>query len=299
MNRTLLLSVVVLVGCAAGSAEPAALTDTGGAADSDRLDVGAAGDAGADGVVDSGTISDADAPGADADSCAPGGGAPVLSCFTGCARELFDGSPFAEEFDDATAYASTWTPSYVAPTVAGGALTFGPHPMSSNWWENYSPTLTNATFGDGLSCVRFRMTPSTVVDPAGADSLEIITRLPETGASHETSGMVLNVRGPESDARLLTRLSATEWAYHATEKLTFVGADEQIVEALLYGKGNRFVAEIKIGSKVVTLRTTYAVAATGRFGLLGWRNRKATYVDRAIVGAPTAAVAARLDAKLP
>lgn len=294
MHRLLLpLTLVMLVGCASAESNPESTPvrdagDVGTATDTANTDTAVA-DTRVDDVGDT-----ALAP------CAPGGSGAVLECFDGCAPSLFGGSPEVEEFDDATAYAAKWKGAHTAPTVAGGALVFGPHPLNTNWWENYSPTTSvNTSYGDVLICLRFRMTPTLMDDSQSGQSLELFTRL-ASGAAFETSGMVLNVLGSTGRVTLHTRLGESMWAFHDEKKLAWSGTTEHVVDAILYGRGDRFVGEIKADKlPVVALKAKHSVPATGAIGLLGWRNNPAVYVDRLIVGTPQSSVAARLETKLP
>lgn len=292
-----LFGLALLLGCAKGDESSAA---------KEASDSGVATETGTDTATSVDAANDEHDAATDAtaevatDPCAPGGKAPVLACADACAKALFDGAPFVDEFDDATSFAANWKTSWVAPTLQAGSLVFGPHPLTANWWENYSPAMTVATYGDALYCARLRVSPTLADDGSGGDTLELITRTPAMGAKYETSGMVLMIDGGKNTAYLHTRLDDGTFLTHDTQPLSFAGSDEQTVDALVYGKGDAFVAEVKIGKSVVVLRAKYAsIGSSGLYGLLGWRNHKPWYVDRAIIGAPATDVAARLASELP
>jgi len=197
---------------------------------------------------------------------------------------MFSAVDLDEEFDSAAGYAARWTGSYVAPRVSEGALLFGPHPLSANWWENYSPTGTNRTFGDAALCARMVLTPANSGDNTG--TVEFSLR----GGSE---GMVVSVRGYNGDVFLQTRRPDGSWIQHATAPLAFARDVAQTVDVLLVAEGNRFRAEVRNVSSGVTatLRTQFTVAAVGQASMVGWMLRNPARVERLRIGRPSAEAA--------
>ncbi|MDB4932531.1 MAG: hypothetical protein JWM10_5015 [Myxococcaceae bacterium] len=209
-------------------------------------------------------------------------GCRVLGAFARCPTAMFASVDLDEDFDSATSYAARWTGSHVAPQVSGGALAFGPHPLTANWWENYSPTSSNRSFGDALLCATFSFTPAASGD--GTGTLEVSLR----GVSE---GMVVSVRGYNRDVVLQTKRADGTWAVHATAPLAFERDVAQTVDVMLLAAGDRFRAEVRnvTTGATVSLRAQYALPA-GPVGLLGWMLRNAARVDRVRVGPPSAEV---------
>ncbi|MDC0668798.1 hypothetical protein [Nannocystis radixulma] len=234
------------------------------------------------------------------DPCGPDGEGPLLNCYEGCPVELFAVMPYVEEFDDQADYDAHWAGNWDAPVLADGALSFGPHPLTLDWWDNYSPTTSKEKYGDTLQCARVRITPpaTAIVDD---DLFEITVRLPE-GAMYETSGMTLLIDTANEQVLLRSRVGQAEWVVYADAPLAFDRDVENTIDALVYGQGDKYVVEVRNAAYpddivVVTAEATFG--PTGETTLLGWRDSKTVYVDRLVIGEPSAAVYDRLVAELP
>jgi hypothetical protein len=186
-----------------------------------------------------------------------------------------------DDFGAASTYAQDWSGSYVAPTLTAGGLQFGPHPESSNWWENYSPTGTKATnFGDVLACVRLRMH---VGGDAGENSFQISLR----GGSE---GMVLSYSAKAQGFGMSRKTSANDtWQSYSGGTVTLAAGDDDI-ELALYGRGTDFFAQMKdvATGRVYALKASEpSLPPTGVVGMLGWELAHPLVVTRIAIGTPT------------
>lgn len=234
------------------------------------------------------------------DPCGPDGEGPLLNCHEGCPVELFAVMPYVEEFDDQAAYDAHWLGNWAAPVLADGALNFGPHPLTPDWWDNYSPTTSKEKYGDTLLCTRIRVTPPATAIPDD-DLFEITVRLPE-GAMYETGGMSLAIDTANEQALLRTRVAQAQWVDYADAPLPFDRDVENTVEALVYGQGDKYVVEVRNAAypdDIVVLTAEATFGPTGETTLLGWRDSEAVHVDRVVIGEPSAAALDRLVAELP
>jgi hypothetical protein len=219
----------------------------------------------------------------------------ALSCFRGCSEDLFEPGAIIYDFADPQAYIRGWSGSHVAPTQAGTALRFGPHPLGDNWMENDSLLRTSATYGNAMVCVRLRMTaedgrgPKTGPDEGdGGDLFQLALR-------GEAEGMVLSIEGQRSAVALESRRSPVPGSgtrRHATARLAMPHGQQQLIEGLLYGSGSHFIAEVRNGSSgdSAGLSATWQVPANGPVAVSGVRLRDALLVERVIIGTPTARV---------
>ena len=158
-----------------------------------------------DGAAD---LAEADMADPSHDMAAP----PLLATFGGCDGPLFADGTKPQDLSTQTAFDSAWTTNWAKPQIKEGALTFGPHPLTADWWDNYSPTATVAKPGDVLICARMRLM-SQQNDPAGDNSFELTMRNPDA-AMYETSGMVLLIEGNASQVGLRTPMSEAERLKH-------------------------------------------------------------------------------------
>jgi hypothetical protein len=219
--------------------------------------------------------------------CDPAGNGRLLDCSSMCPSSLFASVVVSYGGGSAGDYATTWTPTYVEPTPTADGLSFGPHPVSSDWWENYSVTTTKEThLGDVLACVRVLLP----VGASGTNSFELTLR----GGSE---GMVFGVNGLKREVSLSTKASASgTWVEHASAPITLPTGQHEI-ELALYGHGNDFAAEWKDvdTGAVGALRATYAVPPEGSAALVGWELPQAALVRRVAIGIPTMAAADRIS----
>lgn len=219
---------------------------------------------------------------------------PLLATFAGCPSTLFADRTAPQDLSSQAAFEAAWRPAWAKPQVKDGALAFGPHPLTADWWENYSPATSLDKPGDVLLCARVRLTPQEN-DPVGDNSFELTMRLPES-AMYETSGMVLLVEGNASSVRLRTRTGQDSWTNYARAPLRLQSGSETTLELLLYGQGQRFVAEVKNTStgEIARLRADSSLPAGGAVTLLGWRSRNGIFVDKLVIGPPSTTAAERL-----
>jgi hypothetical protein len=218
---------------------------------------------------------------------------PVLVDYPNCPLTMFVAGTTPQDFSSQAAVLMAWNPQWVAPlAVAGGALQFGPHPMSESWWENYSPITSSFKPGDVLSCARLRISR----EPGSADSntFELTMRLPDE-AGFETSGMALEINASTGMVQLHTRLTADTWITHDKKPLTLASGTATL-DLLLQGQGAQFAAEVRDvdTGTTVRLQAVYPLPPGGAISMVGWRNRQPWFVDRLVVGIPAANVAERL-----
>jgi hypothetical protein len=232
--------------------------------------------------------------------CGPDAEGPLLNCYVGCPDELFAVPPYVEEFDDPAQYDAHWSGTWAAPTVAGGSLNFGPHPMTMDWWDNYSPTWTKEEYGDALLCARLRLTPPMVAVP-DEDMFEITMRLP-ADAAFETGAMSLGLLTAESQLVFRTRIDEAQWQIHADAPFPLDRGVENTLDVLIYGQGDKYVAELRNAAypdDITVLPAEAQFSPTGLMTLLGWRDSAAVHVDRLVIGGPSAETYDRLAAELP
>lgn len=178
--------------------------------------------------------------------------------------------------------------------------------MSDNWWENYSPITSVDKPGDVLICARLRLSPDVDADGgsgddsgvdgggdttgAGSNTFEITVRLPDD-AGFETAGMALQIQANASQIVLHTRTGAATWVTHDTQPFTLSSSAIATVDVLLFAQGSNFVAQARNvdTGEVAHLHANYNLPAGGAVSLLGWRERAPTFVDRLVMGIPTAA----------
>jgi hypothetical protein len=260
-----------------------------------------AGNDGFDSVADAGPESGASTrPSTPADSGSDAGLA-LLETSPNCPLSLFEPGTSPEDFSSDASIAGHWIPNYAAPEPsAGGSLQFGPHPMSDNWWENYSPITSVAKPGDVLICARLRLSPDADAD-AGADdsgsdstgassnTFELTMRLPDD-AGFETAGMALEIAANASQIALHTRTGSDTWITHDTAPFTLSSSAISTVDVVLFAQGSSFVAQARNvdSGEVAHLHADYNLPAGGAVSLLGWRERAPTFVDRLVMGVPTA-----------
>ena len=277
---------LALCGCAnsiAGGGEPDARRDA-------AVDADAPVDAGA--PVDATDVLDgSDAP--------PAAEPPILADYVNCPLSMFTSGVRPQDFSSDVAVDAAWTTAWARPRALGGALQFGPHPMTDAWWDNYSAATANERPGDVLVCARLRITPEPMGDP-NANVFDMTVRLP-AGAPFDTAGMVLGVHANMSTAVLTTRLTDSTWVTHDSVPLPLVDGVTATLDLLLYAQGDRFAAEVRDldTARTVRLGATYALPAGGGLSLVGWRMANGAFVDRLLVGAPSPEVAARLGHALP
>ncbi|MCY1065052.1 hypothetical protein OV090_09790 [Nannocystis sp. RBIL2] len=234
------------------------------------------------------------------DPCGPDSEGPLLNCFVGCPDELFAVPPYVEEFDAQAQYDAHWGGTWAAPTLAGGALNFGPHPMTMDWWDNYSPTWSKQEYGDALLCVRLRLTPPMVGIP-DEDMFEITSRLP-ADAAFETGAMALGLLTADEQVVFRTRIAEAQWQEHAEAPLPLDRGVENTLDVLIYSQGDDYVAELRNAAHpddITVLPATAQFSPKGLVTLLGWRNSEAVHVDRLVLGAPSADAYPKLAAELP
>ena len=159
----------------------------------------------------------------------------LLATSPNCPLSLFEPGTSPQDFSTDASIAGVWIPNYAAPQPsASGSLQFGPHPMSDNWWENYSPITSLDKPGDVLICARLRLSPDVDSDAgsddggvdgggdatfAGSNTFEITVRLPDD-AAFETAGMALQIQANASQVVLHTRTGAASWITHDTAPFT-------------------------------------------------------------------------------
>lgn len=226
------------------------------------------------------------------------GAMPLLATHPGCPLTLFADGTLPQDLSTAAAYGAAWTGGWVQPQIKNGALAFGPHPMTMNWWENYSPTASKQKPGDVLICARLRMTPEQG-GGASDNSFELTMRLPD-GAGYETAGMSLELEANSGTARLRTRTGDNAWTTYESKPIASAPGAELTYELLLFGQGNRFFAEVKNTQtgEIVLLHASATFPAGGAVTLLGWRNRYGAYVDRLVLGQPSLGIAGALTTEL-
>jgi hypothetical protein len=225
---------------------------------------------------------------------------PLLNCYAGCPAELFAVPPYVEEFDDPAQYDAHWSGTYAAPMVAGGALNFGPHPMTMDWQDNYSPTWSKEEYGDALLCARLRLTPPMIGIP-DEDMFEITSRLP-ADAAFETGAMSLGLLTADAQLLFSTRIDEAQWQNHAEATFPLDRGVENTLDVLIYAQGDKYVAELRNAAhpdEVTVLPATAQFSPTGLMTLLGWRDSEAVHLDRLVIGGPSAEVYDRLVAELP
>jgi hypothetical protein len=211
---------------------------------------------------------------------------------------LFQNVALEDSFGAGSTYNQAWVGTYAAPTLTTNGLQFGPHPLSPNWWDTYSPTDTHESdFGNILFCIRFvfQIDPSAVEIPDGGGSFANGFQMSLRGGSE---GMVLGIGGVSQSIGLSTKIDASNtWVDHGSVAFALVPAAHTI-EMALYGNGNDFSAEAKdVGSGLVqALHTTYALPATGTVEMLGWQLPHPLVVTRVAVGTPSTDAAARISA---
>lgn len=222
------------------------------------------------------------------------GPAPLLGTYGGCAAELFASGTQPQDFSSQAALDLAWKTGWAQPQIKDGALTFGPHPLTADWWENYSPAASLDKPGDVLLCARVRLTAQTA-DPASDNSFELTMRNPD-GAMYETSGMALLIEGNASFVGLRTRTGPEVWATYDRKPLALKSGEESTLELLLFGQGSRFFAEVKnvATGQITQLRAEAGLPAGGAVTLLGWRTRSGIQMDKLVLGAPSQAAAAVL-----
>lgn len=220
----------------------------------------------------------------------------LLRSFAGCPSEMFDAPPIADEFDSQSTLDANWQwqndGRFPRPKLDGGALTFGPHNLKpEEWWNNWSPVRSYLEFGDALYCVRFRVKVPAAT--AAGDSVFDISLRGESG------GMVLTTAAGGSSIVLHTRINDSEWVEHRRGVLPIARDLEQTLEAVLYGRGNHFYAEVRNldSDNLVALAADYALPEKAVVGMLGWRLADLVRIDRAVVGAPSAAAGAIISDK--
>jgi hypothetical protein len=226
------------------------------------------------------------------------GAMPLLVTHPGCPLTLFADGTLPQDLSTQAAYGAAWTGGWVQPQIKNGALAFGPHPMTANWWENYSPTASKQKPGDVLLCTKLRMTPE-AGGAASDNSFELTMRLPD-GAGFETAGMTLDLEVNGGVARLRTRTGDNQWTTYESKPIAGEPGAEITYELLLFGQGNRFLAEVrntKTG-QVVILHASATFPAGGAVTMLGWRNRYGAYVDRLVMGQPSLNIAGTLASEL-
>lgn len=219
---------------------------------------------------------------------------PLLASYSSCQSELFSDGVKPQDFSTQMAFEAAWRPAWAKPQVQAGSLVLGPHPLTADWWENYSPAESIDKPGDVLLCARVRLTTQ-VNDPLVDNSFELTMRRPETGM-YETSGMVLMIEGNASYVTLRTRTGPDTWTTYDRAPLRMISGNEATYEVLLYGQDQRFVAEVKNTSTgdITRLRGEAALPAGGSVTVLGWRARSGIFVDTLVMGAPSQAVKDRL-----
>ena len=233
------------------------------------------------------------------DAAPPATDRPLLARYPGCPSTLFDEAVAAQDFTNAAAYAVNWRGAWAAPSLQDGALVFGPHPMSPNWWENYSPTTSTHAFPDPLACARIRMTRDDR-DDAWSNSFELTVRL-APDAPYETAGMTLLVLVNAGELRLRTRTGDSAWTTYDAAPLKTAAGSESTFDLLLFAQGPRFFAQARNvdSSETADLRATAVLPAGDLVSLLGWRNRAAARVDRLVLGPAAASIARELESRLP
>lgn len=176
--------------------------------------------------------------------------------------------------------------------------------MSENWWENYSPITSLDKPGDVLICARLRLSPDADIDAstddggaegggdttaAGSNTFEITMRLPDD-AGFETAGMALQIQANASQIVLHTRTGSDTWITHDTAPFTLSSSAIATVDVLLFAQGSHFFAQARNvdTGQLVDLHAEYNLPAGGAVSLLGWRERAPTFVDRIVIGVPTA-----------
>src|SRR5690606_13194065 len=140
-------------------------------------------------------------------------------------------------------YDANWGGSWAKPTLAGGSLNFGPHPMTMDWWDNYSPAYTTKKYGDALLCARLRLTPPTIAIPS-EDMFEITVRLADD-AQFETGAMSLGLFTAEEQLLFRTRIAEAQWQIHAEADLPLDRGVENTLDVLVYAQGDKYVAELR------------------------------------------------------
>lgn len=219
---------------------------------------------------------------------------PIFSSFAGCGPELFADGTMAEDFSSQMAFEVGWQTAWAKPQISAAVLGFGPHPLTADWWENYSPTTTRGKPGDVLLCARLRLTTQ-MNDPPADNSIEFTLRNPD-GAMYETSGMVLLLSGNASLIVMRTRTGPDTWVNYAQAPLRMDSGVETTYDLLLFGQGSRFVAEVRNRStgQIAHLRADSPLPAGGAVSLVGWRSRNGIYVDKLMMGQPSTAAGERL-----
>ncbi|MBL9008966.1 MAG: hypothetical protein JNJ46_32190 [Myxococcales bacterium] len=223
---------------------------------------------------------------------------PLLATYAGCGSDLFADGTKPQDFGSQAAFEAAFRPAWAKPQVKDGALVFGPHPLTADWWENYSPAESIDKPGDVLLCARVRLTTQ-ANDPVGDNSFELTLRKPEMGM-YETSGMVLLIEGNASFVALRTRTGQDTWVTYDRVPLRMQSGSETRFELLSYGQGSRFVAEVKNTStgEIARLRAESPLPAGGSVTVLGWRSRNGIYVDTLVMGQPSPAARDRLNVAL-
>lgn len=223
---------------------------------------------------------------------------PLLATYAGCGSDLFADGTKPQDFGSQAAFEAAFRPAWAKPQVKDGALVFGPHPLTADWWENYSPAESIDKPGDVLLCARVRLTTQ-ANDPVGDNSFELTLRKPEMGM-YETSGMVLLIEGNASFVALRTRTGQDTWVTYERAPLRMQSGSETRFELLSYGQGSRFVAEVKNTStgEIVQLHAESPLPAGGSVTVLGWRSRNGIYVDTLVMGQPSPVARDRLSVAL-
>jgi hypothetical protein len=219
---------------------------------------------------------------------------PLLAQFADCGSTLFADGTLPQDFSSQMAFEAAWRPAWAKPQVKAGGLAFGPHPLTADWWENYSPAESLTKPGDVLLCARLRLTAE-ASDPVGDNSFELTMRKPDSGM-YETSGLVLLIESNASFVTLRTRTGQESWLTYDRAPLRIESGSETAFELLLYGKDQRFLAEVKNTrtGQIARLRAEAMLPAGGSVTVLGWRTRSGIFLDKLVMGPPSPAAGMRL-----
>jgi hypothetical protein len=210
----------------------------------------------------------------------------LLKTFTGCSNDMFQMRLLTDEFDSQATLDANWNwkndGRFPPPSLSTGSLVFGPHNLDPmQWWNNWTPLASLASFGDVLYCVRYRVTPPS--------SLKSGDNTFETSVRGDSGGMSL-VMDPIGSAMILhTRLSDSTFVEHGRQPLAFKLDTEQTVEVVLWAHGNHYYVEGKNvdTGEVEALAVDYPKLPAQSFvGMLAWRLKNPLFVDRAVVGLP-------------
>jgi hypothetical protein len=252
-----------------------------GSADAERASDAEAG--ASDGGTDAGDDAARSDASRDATTDAPRA-TSLLEQAGGCAAALFRRVYVNTGFATAAEVNADFTQSYVRSRPSARGLEVGPHPLTGDWWENYSVIRTSGdAVGAALACVRV----SAFVPAQRAVDAEVL----DLSVHGLSEGAVLKINLASGEATVRRRLADGTWVDYASFALTLPREREVTFEALLAGVERRYLAEVRVlatpAVPVARLRASVPIAQEGPSGLTGWRLSRVLRVERFTLGEPS------------